>query len=67
MIEDFLDQVKHEGVGEALFLVMQAVPCILHCENRVCLKILTMILVEGYSNAESGVILSSISATSKKT
>ncbi len=67
-LRTLLDQVNHtEGVGEALFLVMQAMPCILHCENRVCLKILTMILIEGYSNAESGVILSSVSATSKKT
>ncbi len=38
-----LDQVQHcEGTGLALFLVMQAVPCILHCENRVCIKIITM-------------------------
>jgi hypothetical protein len=34
-----LDQVHHcEGVGLALFLVMQAVPCILHCKNRACIK-----------------------------
>jgi hypothetical protein len=29
-----LNQVQHcEGVGIALFLVMQAVPCILHCDQ----------------------------------
>jgi hypothetical protein len=50
-----LDQVHHcEGVGLALFLVMQAVPCILHCENRSCVKIITMIISEGFSNAEVG-------------
>jgi hypothetical protein len=50
-----LDQVHHcEGVGLALFLVMQAVPCILHCENRSCIKIITMIISEGFSNAEVG-------------
>jgi hypothetical protein len=62
-----LDQVQHcEGTGLALFLVLQAVPCILHCENRVCLKILTMIISEGLSNAETGRILTNISCTSKK-
>jgi hypothetical protein len=55
-----------EGTGVALFLVMQAEPCILHCENRVCLKILTMLLIEGYSNAEAGMILSDYNARNKK-
>jgi hypothetical protein len=45
---------------------MQAVPCILHCENQVGIKILTMISMEGYSNAEAGLILNEISETSKQ-
>jgi hypothetical protein len=62
-----LDQVSHcEGIAAALFFVMQAVPCILHCENRVGIKIFTMISIEGYSNAEAGLILNEISATNKK-
>jgi hypothetical protein len=62
-IQSLLDQVQHyEGVGVALFLVMQVVPCILHFEKRVCLKILTMLLIEGYSNAEAGLILNDINA-----
>jgi len=66
-IRQLLDQVSHcEGVGVALFLVLQAVPCILHCENRVCLKILTMLLIEGYSNAEAGLILRYFNALNKK-
>jgi hypothetical protein len=61
-----LDQVTHcEGVGLALFLVMQAVPCILHCENRVCIKIITMIICEGFSNAEAGHILTEVGNNKK--
>jgi hypothetical protein len=53
-----LDQVNHcEGVGLALFLVMQTVPCILHCENRACIKIIWMVISESFSNAEAGHIL----------
>jgi hypothetical protein len=49
-----LDQVNHcEGVGLAVFLVMQAVLCILHCENRSCIKILSIVVLEGFSNAEA--------------
>ncbi len=50
--------IKHsEGVGSALFLVIQAVPCILHCENRVSIKILTMLLIKGISNAQAGTFM----------
>ncbi len=55
-----------EGVDVALFLVMQAVPCILHCENQVCLKISMLILIEGCPNAEAGLILNHASARGKK-
>jgi hypothetical protein len=66
-LQVLLDQVSHfEGVGIALFQVMPAVPCILHCENCVCLKIITMLLIEGFLNAEAGLILNHISAKNKK-
>jgi hypothetical protein len=62
-----LDQVNHcEGVGLALFLVMKAVPCILHCENRACIKILSMVVSEGFSNAEAGHILQEEGNSKKK-
>jgi hypothetical protein len=62
-----LDQVGHsEGTGLALFLVMQAVPCILHYEDHLCKKILSMIISEGISNAEVGNILRKSSTMSKK-
>jgi hypothetical protein len=38
----------------ALFLVMQTIPCILHMEMRVGLKIFTMILIEGLAEAKAG-------------
>jgi hypothetical protein len=38
----------------ALFLLMQAVPCLLHMENRCGLKLLTMLLIEGLDSAISG-------------
>jgi hypothetical protein len=57
-MQALLHEVQHsEGVGLALYLVMQAVPCILHCENRVSIKILTMLLIEGSSNVQAGNIL----------
>jgi hypothetical protein len=45
---------------------MQTVPCILHCENQVGIKIIAMNLMEGYSNTEVGLTLNEISATKKK-
>jgi hypothetical protein len=35
---------------EAMERIMTFVPCIMHCENRVGIKILTMIFIEGLSN-----------------
>lgn len=65
-MQALLHEVQHsEGVGLALFLVMQAVPCILHCD-RVSIKILTMLLIEGFSNAQAGNILREYSNSKKK-
>jgi len=41
------------------------VPCILHCENWVCLKILTILQTVGFSNAEAGLMLNDVNARSK--
>lgn len=54
-----------EGMCErpetALFLLMQAVPCVLHMENRVSLKMLTMLLlVNGVSEVKKGSIFGHI-------
>lgn len=37
-----------------MFLLIQAIPCILHLENRIGIKILTMLFIEGLSNAKKG-------------
>ena len=51
-VRDLLKTFKHSKRHEnALFLLIQAIPCILHMENRVGLKILTMLLITGLSNA----------------
>ena len=38
----------------ALFLLMETIPCILHMEMRVGLKILTMVLIEGLAESKAG-------------
>ena len=35
---------------EAMERIMTFVPCIMHCENRIGIKILTMLFIEGLSN-----------------
>ena len=37
--------------NKALFLLLQALPCILHMEMRVGIKLFTLMLVEGLKNA----------------
>jgi len=50
-----LDKLQHCNTLEAcLILLLHKIPCILHCENRVGIKLLTMLLIEGFSNAQRG-------------
>jgi hypothetical protein len=52
-INKLLDQTdRSEQKDEAVFQVMGCVPCILHCKNCVGLKIFSMVLSEGLSNAK---------------
>lgn len=50
------DAVAHGRKSEAHAIVKlhETVPCILHMENRIGLKILTMLLIEGLQNALRG-------------
>jgi hypothetical protein len=41
-----------------LILLLHKIPYTLHCENRVGIKLLTMLLIEGFSNAQHGGIFS---------
>ncbi|KAL7578965.1 hypothetical protein ACA910_006930 [Epithemia clementina (nom. ined.)] len=41
--------VSKKRQAKALFLILNTVPCILHAENRMGIKIVTMLLIEGLS------------------
>ncbi|KAL7564948.1 hypothetical protein ACA910_010342 [Epithemia clementina (nom. ined.)] len=43
--------VSKERQAKALFLILNTVPCILHAENCMGIKIVTMLLIEGLSEA----------------
>jgi hypothetical protein len=46
-------EITHGEVKEgAYFLLMHTLPCVLHMENRNGIKLLTMVLIEGLSNAK---------------
>ena len=52
-LADLLRCLEHcKAMDGALFLVEQALPCILHLENWTLIKIMTMLLIEGLSNAQ---------------
>jgi hypothetical protein len=44
----------------ALFLLMQAIPCVLHLENRVSLKTITMLIIDGVSSAVEGILFADV-------
>ena len=51
-----------EGVN---FLMLQMIPCILHMETRLGLKVLTLILQDGLSNAKGSLLPSTINVRSE--
>ena len=56
-----LEKLQHCNLLDACMIaLLHKIPCILHCENRVGIKLLTMILLEGFSNAQQGLIFSHI-------
>jgi hypothetical protein len=64
---NLLHKIKHgTPVENALFCMMQAVPCILHCSNRTNLKLLTVLLTEGLNYAKSKKILSEHAGQKKR-
>ena len=57
--------VSHESdllQDKGIFRLIDAVPCLLHCENRVMLKIYKLLLVEGMNNADAGLIYPTINS-----
>lgn len=62
-----LEELEHgRQRNGALFLLMQAIPCILHMENRVGIKVITMLLIRGLSNVKEGVLYSEHRSVSKR-
>jgi hypothetical protein len=48
-----LEEPEHgQQRSGALFLLMQAIPCVLHVEKRVGAKVMTMLLIRGVSNVK---------------
>ena len=55
-----------ERPAAALFLLMETIPCILHMEMRVGIKILTMILIEGLAEAKAGTLFNNQPSEAKR-
>jgi hypothetical protein len=63
-----LTKLSHGTRSEgAMFLLIQAIPCILHLENRAGIKILTMLFIEGLSNAKKGTLHHDVTAEGPRT
>ena len=57
-LHKILDELRHGTINQAtaLYLVINALPCILHLENRVGLKILSRLLRIGMDHAKSNTV-----------
>jgi hypothetical protein len=52
-LEFSLSSIDHvQSKEDALYFIWQAIPCILHLENRMLLKLFVLMLREGLSNAQ---------------
>jgi hypothetical protein len=66
-VHDLRKQLNHAKRDEnELFSLIQAIPCILHMENQVGLRILTMLLITGLSNARKHLLYHDVSAEGKR-
>jgi hypothetical protein len=60
-LQQHLENLLHcDKLVQCIIALLHKIPCILHCENRVGTKILTMLLLEGFSNAQQGTIFSNV-------
>jgi len=62
------DAINHSEYGskDAMNLLLLCLPCILHLENRVGLKIITMAIRTGWNRAEKGELYSDIRSEKKR-
>lgn len=66
-ISDLLSEISHGTTREnALFVLMSTLPCSLHGNNRMGIKIQTMLLLEGFSNCREGLLYPNIKSEGKK-
>jgi hypothetical protein len=49
-----------------MIALLHKIPGILHCENRVGIKLLTMLLIEDFSNAQRRTIMAHIASEREK-
>jgi len=57
----YLKKLQHcSTLEQCLIILLHKIPCILHCENRVGLKLLSMLLREGFANAQKGLLFGHI-------
>ena len=62
-----IEEVEHgQQRNGALFLLLQAIPCILHMENRVGVKVMTKLLIRGFSNVKEGMPCSAHKSMNKR-
>jgi hypothetical protein len=56
-------EIAHGEVKEgAYFLLMHTLPCVLHMENRNGIKLLTMVIIKGLSNAKKQLLYCRVNA-----
>lgn len=60
------DIKNYKQLESALFLLMNTIPCVLHTENHVGLKVLTMILIEGVTGTSAASMFHQDKASTKK-
>ena len=54
-MRDLLNQIDANEVRkESMVRIMAFIPCIMHMEMRIGIKILTLALIEGLSSAQGG-------------
>jgi hypothetical protein len=66
LLEDDLNHGKISERSAALYVILNAIPCSLHLENRVGFKIITRLLRMGVANAKNGNLASCDARTENK-
>ncbi len=66
-LQQHLEKLLHcDKLFQCIIALLHKIPCILHCENKVGIKILTMLLLEGFSNAQQGTIFTNVRSENER-